>query len=158
MMGAREWLNQHPKVTVIGGCVVAALAVGLIVVQVMAGKHKYPTGVPDSYFTVDEGKTYFTASSSNIPPFDYKGQTAVSAYVFQCGSQTFVGYLERFTPKFHDYAVAHGITPEALRFGREVKRPGDSKWLACNDMQKEAALEDVKCPNGGSDVPTNIQP
>jgi len=158
MIGAREWLNQHPKTAMGGGCVIAVMAVGFIVVQVMAGRHKYPAGPPESYFTVDDGKTFFAASSDNIPPFDYNGQQAVSAYVFQCGGQKFVGYMERFTPKFHDFVVAHGRTPEANKYGRELKRPGDAKWLQSGDLQKEGTLEDVHCPNGGSDIPEAVEP
>ena len=158
MIGAREWLNQHPNVAIGGGGVIVILAIGLIVMQVLAGRHKYPSDAPESYFTVDDGKTFFAASSVNIPPFDYKGQQAVSAYVFQCGGQKFVGYMERFAPKFHDFVVAHGLTPEANAYGRELKRPGDAKWCASGDLQKEAEIEDVHCPNGGTDVPEVVEP
>jgi len=158
MIGVREWLNQHPSVAIGGGGVIVALAIGFIVVQVMAGRHKYPEGPPDSYFTDDDGKTFFAASSTNIPPFDHNGQQAVSAYVFQCDGQKFVGYMERFTPQFHDFVVAHGRTPEANRFGRELKRPGDAKWLQSGDLEKEGELEDIHCPNGGTDTPEAVEP
>src|SRR5271163_2656883 len=125
MIGAREWMNNHPKVAIGSGIGVVVLAIGLIVAQVLAGKHRYPSGPPDYYFSDDDGKTFFAASSDSVPPFDHNGQTAVRAYVFQCGSQEFVGYLERFTPSYHDAAVAHGITPETIRFGREIKKPGE---------------------------------
>jgi len=158
MMGAREWLNQHPKVAIGGGVVIVILAIGLVVAQVLAGRHKYPSGPPQAYYTVDDGKTFFADSTDKVPPFDHEGQPAVTAYVYQCGGQKFVGYMERFTPKFHDYVVAHGRTPEAARYGRELKRPGEPNWLPSGDLVKVAQIEDVKCPNGGTDVPDAIDP
>src|SRR5580658_3503052 len=94
MMGAREWLNQHPNVAIGGGGVIVILAIGMIVMQVMAGRHRYPDGPPQSYFTDDDGKTFFAAPSTNVPPFDHDGQQAVSAYVFHCGGQKLVGFME----------------------------------------------------------------
>jgi hypothetical protein len=158
MMGAREWLNEHPSVAIAGGGGIVVLAIGLIVMQVLASRHHYPDGPPQSYFTVDDGKTFFAASSTNVPPFDHNGQQAVAAYVFECGGQKFVGYMERFTPKYHDYVVANGRTPEANRYGRELKRPGDTKWLQSGDLQKEGELEDIRCPNGGTDIPVAVEP
>jgi hypothetical protein len=158
MMGAREWVNNHPKVAIGVGVAIVVLAISLIVTQVLAGRHRYPSGPPTDYFTADDGKTFFAAGEDNIPPFDYGGQQAVRAHVFQCGSQTFVGYMERFIPKFHDYVVAHGITPEALRFGREIKKPGEAQWHAVTDVATEVKLTTVVCPNGGSDTPDEIGP
>jgi hypothetical protein len=158
MIGAREWINQHPNVSVAGCVAIAVLAIGVVVAEVMAGRHKYPSAPPDSYFTVDDGKTFFAASSDNIPPFDYNGQQAVHAYVYHCGNQTFVAYMDRFTPRYHDYVVAHGLTPEAERWGRELKRPGESKWVASGDLNVEAQYYNVKCPDGGGEEPQAIEP
>jgi hypothetical protein len=158
MMGAREWLNQHPNVAIGSGITVVLLAIVCIIVEVRAGRHRYPAGPPDYYFTADDGKSFFAASSDNVPPFDYNGQQAVTAYVFHCGNQKFVGYMERFSPKYHDFVVAHGITPEAERFGRELKKPGDAKWLPSGDLRTEAKLTDVRCPDGSADIPESILP
>lgn len=158
MIGVREWLNQHPSVAIGGGGAVACLAIGLIVVQVMAGRHKYPDGPPESYFTVDDGKTFFAASSTNIPPFDYNGQQAVEAYVFQCGGQKFVGFMERYNAAFHDIVVAHGRSPATDKYGLELKRPGDAKWLQPGDLQGQVEMANVRCPNGGTDVPEQVEP
>ncbi len=158
MMGAREWLNQHPNVAIEPGIAVVLLAIVLAVVQIRASRHRYPSALPDVYYTVDDGKTFFAASSDNVPPFDYDGRQAVTAYVFQCGNQKFVGYMERFSLKYHDFVVAHGVTPEAEKFGRELKKPGDAKWLPSGDLRTEAKLTEVHCPNGGSDIPESIMP
>jgi hypothetical protein len=158
MMGAREWMDSHPRLTIAGGCGIVVLAIGLIVAQVLAGKHRYPSGPPDNYYTDDDGKTFFAASSANVPPFDHNGQQAVRAYVFKCGGQQFVGYLERFTPRYHDAVVAHGETPESVRFGREIKNPGEAKWHAVTDLATENKLTDVHCPSGGADIPEAVEP
>lgn len=100
------------------------------------GAAPIPIDAPEYYFTVDDGKTFFAASSDNIPPFDYDGQQAVLADVFQCDGKKFVGYMERFTPKYHDEVVAHGLTPDAMRFGRELKKPGDAKWFHPSDLRR----------------------
>jgi hypothetical protein len=158
MMGAREWLNQHPNVAIGGGIAVAIAAIGLIVLEIRSTQHRYPTAAPDSYFTVDDGKTFFAATSDNVPPFDYKGQQAVEAHVFQCGNQKFVGYMERFIPKYHDIVVAKGLSSNAEEYGREIKKPGDAKWLPSGDLRTEAKLTEVHCPNGSSDTPQPIDP
>jgi hypothetical protein len=158
MIGARDWLNQHPKVAFAGGCVFVLAAIGMIAGYVMASRHRFPAGPPEAYFTTDDGQTYFAAGDDNFPPFDHGGVPAVKAYVFQCGGQKFVGYLERFDSKTHDYVVAHGLTPEALRFGREVKRPGEPKWQPTGDSRNEAKLTEVRCPSGGTEEPEPIAP
>ena len=72
MMGVREWMNQHRGVTIGIGVAIVVVAVGAIVAQVLANRKAYPSALPDSYFTADDGKTFFVANSENIPPFDYK--------------------------------------------------------------------------------------
>jgi hypothetical protein len=158
MMGAREWLSGHPKAAIAIGCAMVVLTAGVVVAELRAQHHRYPSGPPESYFTVDDGKSFFAASSDNIPPFDYDGQQAVRAYVFQCGGHRFVGYMERFSTKYHDQVVAHGLSPEAMRFGRELKKPGDAKWVPSGDLRFEAAFTDIHCPDGSSDVPQAVEP
>src|SRR5271170_3620876 len=142
-MGLREWFNQHPRVT--GGIisVLVLVAIGVIVKQVLASRRAFPSGSPQAYFTVDDGQTYFTASSDNYPPFDYNGQQAVSAYVFESNGKRFVGYLERFTPEAHALIVAGKGSAETLRFGRELKRPGDKGWVKSGDLATETKITNV---------------
>jgi hypothetical protein len=158
MVGVREWLNQHPKVAVAGGVVVAGLAIFFVVIQVLAGRHKYPTNPLMSYYTDDDGKTFFADTDDKVPPFDHNGKTAVTAYVFQCKGQKFVGYMERFTPQFHDFVVSHGRTAEAVRYGTELKRPGDANWVSCGDLKKVAQIQTVRCPDGSADEPEALLP
>lgn len=156
-MGIREWMNQHRGVATGLVSAVVLLAVGLIVVQVMASRKKYPSESPDSFFTVDDGKTYFTASSDNIPPFDYKGQQAVHAYVFESNGKRFVGYLERYTPEARSAILAGKRTPQVERFGRQLKKPGAGEWVKSGDLAVEAKISDVRSPDGHG-VPEAVEP
>jgi len=157
MVGVREWMNQHRGVTttVIAGVVL--VAVGLIVAQVLANRKAYPSASPDSFFTVDDGKTFFIASSDNIPPFDYKGQQAVHAYVFQCGGKKFVGYMERDLPDARQSILSGKRTPQIERFGRELKQPGTNPWVKSGDLLTESKISNVRCPDGKG-VPEAVEP
>jgi hypothetical protein len=158
-MGIRETINENPRVAlgVMTGIVV--IAIGYVVVQVMASRKKFPESSPDSFFSVDDGKTFFAASSDNIPPFDYKGRTAVHAYVFQHDGKRFVGYLERYTPEARAAILAGKRTPQIERYGRELKRPGESSWIKSGDLAAEAKLtQNIRSPDGGGGTPEAVEP
>jgi hypothetical protein len=107
---------------------------------------------------VDDGNTFFAAGSENIPPFDYKGQQAIHAYVFQCNGQRFVGYLERYTPEARQKMIAQKHSSFELEtYGRELKRPGEKSWTKASDAAAVAKLTDVKCPDGKG-TPEPVEP
>jgi hypothetical protein len=150
-MGIRDWTNRNPRTVsgVVGAVVVVALA--SIVVQVMATRHRAPTSSPSIYYSDDDGKTFFAASSDLVPPFDHDGQPAVRAYVFSCSSgKSFVGYLERYTPAAHDAIAAGHRTADVERFGRELKRPGDATWVKSGNLAIENKITNITCPDGGT--------
>jgi hypothetical protein len=152
----RQWLNEHPGVA--GGIVAAvvALAIGVVVFQVLGARQKFPTRLPKAFYTVDDGKTFFEAGSENIAPFDHKGQQAVSAYVYECNGKRFVGYLERYTPAAKQKIAQKTFTPQDQVSGRELKKPGDAAWVKSTEFAGVAKIVDVKCPDGG--VPEPIAP
>jgi hypothetical protein len=157
-MGIREWSEKHPKalISLVSACI--GLTIVTVVVQVLAGRRTITTQVPDGYFTVDDGKTFFVASGSNIPPFDYQGQQAVSAYVFECAGKRFVGYVERYTPEAHREMVENRATPATQMYGRELKKPGENNWIKSGDLRAVAQLTDIRCPDGGNGVPEPVEP
>ena len=137
----------------------SSLAGGAAVIQAVSGRHKYQVKPPDSYFTADDGRTWFAGSSTSYPPFDHDGHTAVRAYVFQCGGKQFVGYMERYSSKAKASLDAGGqLSPWMARFGRELKRPGDPGWTPVKDEATESRIANIKCPDGGSGVPDEIEP
>jgi hypothetical protein len=156
-MDVRRWLNENPKVTIGVVAAIAVIGTGSIVMQVLASRRGFPTKLPDSYFTVDDGKTFFVANSENIPPFDYKGQQAVHAYVFLCDGKKFVGYLERYTPESRAAILAGKRSLQIERFGRELKRPGSGQWAKSGDLLVERKLEDIPCPDGHG-TPELVEP
>jgi len=156
-MGIRQWLNEHPtSATWIFGAAVALALLG-VVWQIAATRKTYPSRSPDSYFTADDGKTFFVASSDNIPPWDYKGRTAVRAFVFQCDGKKFVGYVERYTSDARNAILAGKRSPQVERFGRELKKPGDRDWVKSGDIAVEAKATDIRCPDGHG-LPEAVEP
>ena len=159
-MGMREWANNHPKAAAwtVGGF--TAMAIVGIILEVVLNKPRYPSSLPDGYFTTDDGKSYFTASLSNFPPFDSGGAPAVRAYVFESKSgQKFVGYLERYTADSKTQLDAgKPLTPQITRFGREIKRPGDSKWVKTGDIATENRIENIPAPDGDNAALVNLEP
>ena len=156
-MGIREWLDQHRRTAMGMGLGVVLLAVVSVVWQVLAQRKTFPSSLPDSYFTIDDGKTYFEANSANVPPFDYQGQQAVRAYVFECDGKRFVGYMERYLPDAKQAILAGKKTVATERFGREMKKPGGPKWIKSGDLAVEGKISDVRCPDGHG-TPTEIEP
>jgi len=153
-MGLRQWLNSNPRTASVALGGVVAIGIGAIVVQVMGSRQKFPTRLPEAYFSVDDGKSYFTFGSENLPPFDYKGQPAVRAYVFECGGKRFVGYLERYTADARAKLLSgKNVTPQVQIAGRELKKPGDGTWVKSNDFAAVAKVADVKCPDGATPEP-----
>jgi hypothetical protein len=157
-MGFSEWCNEHRRTagSVAVVCVVAAI--GSIVWQVMGQRRTIVTHLPDQFFSVDDGKTFFATGSDNFPPFDYHGQEADQAYVFECGGNRFVGYLERFNPQAHKAMMENKAGPGTLVYGRQLKKPGDKVWVNSGDFKAAAMVADVHCPDGSKTDPVQVEP
>jgi hypothetical protein len=169
-MGLRQRLNEDRRVSAGIAAVVVVVAVASIVIQVLAGRRRFPSRLPDAFFSADDGRTFFAAGSDNVPPFDYKGRPAVRAYVYECDGKRFVGYLERYTPEAHQVMLderqrlarlepgksspPNGAVIGADISGRELKKPGESGWVKSSDHAGAARVTDVRCPDGaGTPVP-----
>lgn len=160
-MGIREKLNQNPGITagVTGAIIVAALA-WVLYDQVFSGGAPKP--LTQRFFTIDDGQTFFADDVKQIPPFDKDGKEAVIAHVFTCdkGRTKFVAYLERYKAdakrKLEDaMAKAAAGDQEALMIqdelemtGKEVKKPGEARWVSVMDNDRAGRVADVKCPDG----------
>jgi hypothetical protein len=154
MAGVREKINQHRRAT--AGIVVAVVALvsSVIVMQVLAGRRAFPTSAPEAFFSVDDGQTFFAASSENVAPFDFQGKQAVRAYVFECAGKRFVGYVERYTiPARATLINEKKSTPELQIHGRELKKPGEATWVSSGDFAAIAKVTDVRCPDGRAPEP-----
>ena len=157
-MGLRQRLNQNGGLVTGVITAVVLLATVFAVVQVMASRRKIQAKLPDSFYTTDDGKTFFKANSENVPPFDYNGKQAVTAYVFECNGKRFVGYLERYTPEARKAMLENKATPQTQIYGRELKKPGDATWVKSGDGEAIAKVLDVHPPDGISGSPEQVEP
>lgn len=110
-----------------------------------------PQGMPtQSFFTTDDGKTFFADASSKIPPFDHDGIPAYGCYVFtdDGGKTKYVGWLYRYTSdgkkRLADSQNASGQLGSSLFNCIEVKAPGtgDKGWVPCTSP-KAAPIQKV---------------
>ncbi len=91
-----------------------------------------------SFFSDDDGKTWFVDDASKIPPFDHEGKVAYRAAVFKCADGTqFVGRLEKFSDEVKaqmeetirkNPSAAPVLQYTASMREIQVKLPGDPNW------------------------------
>jgi hypothetical protein len=159
-VGIRETIGKKKSLTVVGAVVVL---VGSIVAIIVQARSFGPGGPGDSYFTVDDGKTFFVGDSKKLPPFDEGGKQAVRAHVFECGGKRVVGYVSRYTAdalatiEEAKQARAAGRLPANVgklatvaQNGTEIKRPGDTKWVIGNVNTAAQKIRIFKCPDGSA--------
>lgn len=162
-MGIRETINKNPKQTTAITAGIIALAFIVILWQACGGGGG---GVGQSYYSIDDGRTFFVDASNKIPPFKKDGKDAVRAHVFTCdgGKTKFVGYLEAYSPqdkKMMEDAMS-GKAPPAAYAGYSgqamVKKPGQPQWvpLMPGTTQVYSAIVQVNCPDGAT--PERVYP
>ena len=138
-MGVRETLNEKPAIAVGGTIGIIVLGLIFVIVELSGGgAPRFPT---KSYYSVDDGASYFSDDIKLVPPFDHDGKQAVRAYLYKCeGGKEFVGFLERYK---------NGV--------RELKAPltGDKGWLKGPIADK---LTLIPCPDGASGLAQPVMP
>jgi hypothetical protein len=152
-------------IVVAGGLLL--LGVAVIVYSQARGPAIPNPGNTRAFFTIDDGKSWFPDDAAKLPPFDKDGKQAVRAYVFRTAKGTqFVNHLERFKPESKrvlDEASKSQPSRDgppknlpaiqaAYASGREVKRPGDDKWVATANFRDAGQVMTIKSPDGGSDA------
>ena len=165
-MGIRESVNENPAITTGVTAGIILLALIFIVYQLFSGGGATGQTITQEYFTTDNGATYFEDDLGKLTPFQKDGKEAVSAKVFRCGGEPFVGYLEKLdpktlaalakTPKTDQNNPESAMQMEMMKQqGRLVKKPADAKWVQANspDGMKSQA---VQCPSGGK--PEDLEP
>ena len=165
-MSLRETLSNSPRIGIALGAAAILLAVIFLWPTLFAGAPhaSMPSRV---YFSDDDGKTFFTDDSSNIPPFDHGGKQALQAAVFECGGKQFVGYLIRFDNGAKAALEAmpeedrKGSNPKALlirQTGEMVKKPGNSHWVALKGDEPAGQIVSPVCPDGSDETPKQVMP
>ena len=106
--------------------------------------HQSATG---TFYTDDDGQTYFRDSIYKFPPWDHDGKQANIAMVYSSASGNFVAYQVRYTPaaqkELQDlYAKAQSgecplsdvnrlMTTNRIGLGgKQVKMRGSTKWVS----------------------------
>jgi hypothetical protein len=151
----RERINKYPTQSAAIAAGGIGLALLFIIWQACGGKGG---GVGRSYYSIDDGATFFIEASNKIPPFKHEGKDAVRAHVFKCSDgKPFVGYLEMYDPqtkKMMEDAMAGKAPPVAYAgyTGQAmVKKPGPQfQWipLAPGMTEYYAKTVQVTCPDG----------
>lgn len=140
-MSLRSAINEKPLVATIIAVVVIAFALGVVAWQ-MRSPAGSAGGVVQAAATVDDGLTWFSHDGSKTPPFDYKGQMAYGAMLYEADGKKFVGLMTRYTPDAKE-AIEAGVAAQAegvvsariqgtaniaMESGMEIKKPGETKW------------------------------
>jgi len=136
--GVRERLRSRQGLVIVAVLALSAYAVWTLVQQAHSG----PPDQSTSYYSVDDGQSYFSDSASKLPPYDYGGKQAVRAHVFDCDGDHYVAYLTRYTAdaiavmqktmelekQDPNHAPATLGASRAALNSVEYKIPGDAKW------------------------------
>jgi hypothetical protein len=135
-MFVRDAINKNPRTSLV---IVLVMVIVFVSFAIQSTASNSADGVPTkSYYSDDDGASYFTDAVSKVTPFDHNGKHAVKAYVYRFGGHApFVGYLERITPDGAKKMAAlkagePGYADKAAEItGRhcEVKKPGGKDWF-----------------------------
>jgi hypothetical protein len=154
-MGIREKLVNNPSAS-------KAVAAGLIVIcglviflEVKAGRPPAAAAiVGKTFYSDDDGKTWFLDDASRIPPFDHNGSPAYRAVVFRGKTgPPFVAYLARYsvkqTARMAQDAAQNPGAPSRMQMipPQELKKPGESKWVTFT-TPTTTGYPVVNCPDG----------
>jgi hypothetical protein len=157
-------MNENPAIVtwVTGGVIL--IVVIIIIWQLVGGRtgpvtYDSPT---QSFYSNDDGATWFADDAKKIPPFMKDGKPAYKAMVYTCnGGAPFVAYLQRYkadTKKQIEDGLAHGV-PVGMGVTAasiEIKAPktGDDpkKWMVQMDPRTSGILN-VKCPDNSPPIP-----
>jgi hypothetical protein len=160
-MSLREKINKNPRV----GAGVAAVVLVLAVTSIAWQSGGPPKAPGKGFYTVDDGKTFFTDDVYRATPFEHDGKQAYGAIVLKCpgGGGPFVAYVTRLGDRFLKEAKALEAKHEgnftqkfeALQTaGLEVKRPGQSTWVRADSAPgQKLVAEAIKCPDGTTGEP-----
>lgn len=168
-MGIRQTLNENPVIT--AGATGAIIVIALIFILFQLFGHRHSPGSHisgKSFFSDDDGKTWFLDDASKLPPIDHEGKVAYRAAVFKCADGTeFVGRLEKFSDEAKAQMeetirknpnAAPVLQYTASMGALEVKLPGDPNWTKLIGSSPEVLKRMMQptCKDGSS--ATQVRP
>ena len=163
-MAIREVINKHAWIATAGAAAVVALAAFLVL---RSSSEKGVTAAPGaaglSFYTIDDGTTWFADRTELLPPFKKDGREAVRAYVYRApDGKEFVSHLERYTAEAkRALSALERLTPQERATedpsslaggldGIEVKRPKDKAWIRASDPRGQQIMQ-PRAPSGKND-------
>jgi hypothetical protein len=147
-VGIREKLNNSSGIATGAVIVVLLVSVAVIAIEIRGNSGEAPK---KCYYSIDDGKTWFSDASKNLPPYDYDGSPAVRCYVFSGPNGKFVGLLEKYSDDTRAAIVRNG---GAVPMGTPVliKKPGEGQWRSAGGNDEAMVLLDiVGRPDSGID-------
>jgi hypothetical protein len=166
-VGIRQTLNDNPVITTSVTGLIILVAVFVLFRSACSSSGGGAAGVSTKqYYTIDDGKNYFPADASKIPPFTHEGKPAYRVKVYKCpDGTTYVSHLERYNEadrkrlqEAADKASANksaGPPMDGLMLmgAMEVKKPGDKDWVTMKSgAEKYMAVMRPRCPDGSVNV------
>jgi len=159
-MGVREHLNKTPLL--LGGVGVVILVGALVAIWRQLQGPSLSAGA--TYYTADEGATYFEDNPKLLVPIERDGKEVVRAHLFRCGDgKPFVGFMQRFPPDMK--AVLQKVNarkpsdppPSPQELGvlmqpPEIRRTGTKEWKRGTEVAGVMDVLSNKCPDGKDPV------
>ena len=138
-MGIREKMNNHSAISL--GAIIVVLLVSAVVIalEIRGSSGEAPK---KCYYSIDDGKTWYSDDSNKLPPYDHNGSPAVRCYVFSGPNGKFVGLLE----KYSDNTLAainrnNGVVPMGTPV--LIKKPGESEWRSAGGNDEAMILLEI---------------
>jgi hypothetical protein len=138
-------MGQHSATpTLVVSCLIVVVGV------VIALELKGVSGLPpkQSFYTTDDGQTWFVDSSSKLPPFDHDGAQAVRCYVFKGPNGKFAGLLEKYSDDTREQLTRLAGKSPPSDISVLVKKPGEKDWTKTGVDQQAMTLMHITGPDG----------
>jgi hypothetical protein len=154
IMPIRETFQKHSGAVAVGGVLLTIACLAVIRSEVKEPRDF--SGVGKTFYSDDDGKTWFLDDPAKGSPFDHNGNQAYRAIVFRCpGGTPFVAFLAKFSDQEiaqDAAAMAHAPPGTPSRLSgmplENIKKPGESKWTM-NSNPSMNGFPLVNCPGGG---------
>ena len=154
-MGLRESLQKNPAVTTGVAVVLIVLALVFIYFQLSGPSRPSAAALNKTFYSDDDGATFFLDDSAKVPPFDHNGKQAYRALVFRCssGGKLFVGYLQK-VPDDRKAQAESIISTDPKNVGQalagmDARKPGEKTWVTGPKASEMTSYPKVNCPDGG---------
>ena len=133
-LGIKERARAKPQAMMVAAVALIILAAIAITWTILSNRQPAPP--TRSYYSIDDGKSWFADTVGKIVPFDHNGQPAVLCHVVSGPNGKVCDYLEKYSDAgqkaLMKTADANGVPtqklPEAMFGMTMVKRAGDAQW------------------------------